>query len=78
VKLFSEYRKDKNLSQAQLSQELINAGIKVSPASVAMYETGQRTPSLNKARAIAQFFGVSTDDIRFGTELTDLQPTGTD
>lgn len=76
MKLLSEYRKDKNLSQAQLSQELISKGIKVSPASVAMYETGQRTPSLNKARAIAQYFGASTDDIKFGPELKDLQVTG--
>ncbi len=78
MKLFSEYRKDKKLSQAQLSQELIKAGIRVSPTSVAMYETGQRTPSLNKARAIAQYFGVSTDDIKFGPETTaKLAPTGT-
>lgn len=34
--------------------------------SIAMYETGRRQPPLTKARAIARFFGVSTDDIEYG------------
>lgn len=75
MKPLAEYRKNKKMSQMQLSKELNEAGIMVSPASIAMYETGQRTPPLDKARAIAHFFGVSTDDIEFGPN--DLQPTGT-
>jgi len=75
VKPLAEYRKNKKMSQEQLSKALKEAGINVSPASIAMYETGQRTPPLNKARAIAHFFGISTDDIEFGSN--DLQPTGT-
>jgi DNA-binding XRE family transcriptional regulator len=31
-----------------------------------MYELGKRQPPLAKARAIAQFFGVTTDDIEYG------------
>lgn len=75
MKPLAEYRKNKELSQIELSNELNRAGIKVGPASIAMYETGQRKPPLEKARAIAKFFGVSTDDIEFGP---DLPRTGTD
>jgi len=66
VKPLSEYRKEKKLTQSRLSEEITRAGTKISPASVAMYETGRRQPSLRKARAIARFFGVATDDIEYG------------
>lgn len=66
MKALAEYRKIHNLSQVGLANALKQAGIKVSPASIAMYETGQRMPPLEKAQAIARFFKVSTDDIFFG------------
>lgn len=66
MKPLALYRKEKSLSQSQLSEEITRAGIKISPASVALYETGKRQPPLAKARAIAQFFGVATDDIEYG------------
>lgn len=82
MKSLTTYRKDRFLSQEALSNELSNFGIKVSPASIAMYETGQRTPPLYKAQAIAKFFGVGLDDIYFGKKAHDeralLTPTGTD
>lgn len=66
MKPLSEYRKERMLTQNRLSEEITRSGTKISPASVAMYETGKRQPSLQKARAIASFFGVSTDDIEYG------------
>ena len=66
MKTLSEYRKDHGLSQARLAESLRKMGIMISPTSIAMYEIGQRTPPLKKAQAIAQFFGVLTDDIFFG------------
>ncbi len=81
MKSLAVYRKDKKLSQEGLSNELLSCGIKVSPASIAMYELGQRTPPLYKAKAIAQYFGVGLDDIHFGKnahdERANLTPTGT-
>lgn len=66
MKELSAYRKEMSLSQCQLSREITKYGTKISPASVAMYELGKRQPPLAKARAIAQFFGVTTDDIEYG------------
>jgi len=83
MKTLVQYRKEKNLSQIELAQELRSVGINVSPASIAMYELGQRTPPLEKAQSIAKYFGVSTDDIFFGRNAhleraKALTPTGTD
>ena len=76
MKSLSEYRKEYKLSQVGLSKKLNEVGISVSSTSIAMYEIGQRTPTLDKARLIAQFFGVSTDDIEYGPNSKDLAPTG--
>ena len=66
MKTLAEYRNERSLSQAELSIALHNNGVIVGPASIAMYETGRRTPTLEKAQSIARFFGVGTDDIFFG------------
>lgn len=66
MKPLASYRKERSLSQCQLSEEITKSGVKISPASIAMYETGKRQPPLTKARAIARFFGVTTDDIIYG------------
>lgn len=61
MKNLAEYRKDRNMTQRELSEI---TGIPFS--SIAMYETGKRIPSLTRARKIADFFKVSTDEISFG------------
>lgn len=66
MKPLALYRRERDLSQCQLSKEISSTGTKISPASIAMYETGKRQPPPAKARAIAHFFGVSTDDIEYG------------
>lgn len=66
MKPLAIYRKERSLSQCQFSKEISRMGTRISPTSVAMYETGKRQPPLKKARLIARFFGVSTDDIIYG------------
>ena len=58
---WAKYRKIYNLSRSGLSSSLRTADIIVSPARILMYETGQRTPPLEKAQTIARL--VLADDI---------------
>jgi transcriptional regulator with XRE-family HTH domain len=73
MKPLVEYRKSLNLSQRELAAVLRENNIKVSPAAIAMYEKGYRQPPLEKARKIARFFGVATDDIVFGEYAHDTR-----
>lgn len=50
----------------KLSQRELGSLLNIPDSTIAMYENGSRTPSLGRAREIAHFFGVSTDDIIFG------------
>ena len=56
------------LTQRQLAEEL-----NVSPSAIAMYETGERTPSLHLAKRIAQYFKVPVEAIIFGHGAHDEQ-----
>ena len=56
-----DLRRARELSQAALAKEL-----GVSPATIALYETGDRTPRLGIARKIAAYFHVPLDDLEFG------------
>ena len=56
----SYYRNKKRLTQKELSKK-----VNISASSIAMYETGERRPSLKKAKSIADFFEVSIEDIFF-------------
>lgn len=49
-------RNEKNLTQRELAKLL-----KLSPSTIAMYETGQRMPDPETLQKIADFFGVSVD-----------------
>ena len=51
-----ELRKDKGLSQLQLSKEL-----EYSRESICAWENGTREPSFDTLILIAQYFGVTTD-----------------
>ena len=57
------YRTESGITQNELSEKL---GIPLS--NIAMYETGDRTPSLRRAMMIAEYFEVSVEDIFFGQE----------
>ncbi len=55
-----ELRRKLNITQEELAVK-----IGVSKGAIGMYETGKRTPSLNRAKQIAQFFGVPLEDLCF-------------
>lgn len=60
-KSLSELRIIKGKTQREVAQE---NGIGLS--TVAMYETGARTPSLKNAKKLAIYFNVRVEDIFFG------------
>ena len=51
-----ELRKEKQLSQIQLAKEL-----QVSQRSISSWETGFRQPDFDTLKALAKYFGVTTD-----------------
>ncbi len=53
-----ELREEKGLSQAQLAREL-NVGI----GSVGMWESTQRTPPAKRMKLIANYFGITVDEL---------------
>lgn len=53
-----ELRKDANLSQKQLS---INLNGRIDQSAIARWEQGLRTPNLESAMLLAEYFGVSLD-----------------
>lgn len=73
-KLLAELRGD--MTQRELAKKL-----DLTPSAIAMYETGERTPPLEKAKKIAAFFGVPVESIKFGIYARMArvcQPTGTE
>lgn len=60
MKRLAELRKKEGLTQEELAKK-----IGISTSSIAMYETGDRNPPLNKAKILADFFGVAIEDIFF-------------
>lgn len=56
----SYYREKNKLTQRQLAKKL-----DVSNATIAMWETSQRNPTLNKARQLSLILNVSIEEIFF-------------
>lgn len=61
LRTLSELRLEIGLTQKELNKK---TGIPMS--SIAMYETGERTPSLKRAKKLAGFFQVPVEEIIFG------------
>lgn len=61
-----------------LTQRELAALINVTPSAVAMYETGDRTPSLEKAVEIAKLFQVPVESIIFGQNARQVRATFND
>lgn len=57
----AELRALRGLTQRGMAKQL-----GISASAVALYELGLRTPSLQRAKLIAQFFGVPVEAIVFG------------
>ncbi|GKX65604.1 helix-turn-helix transcriptional regulator [Inconstantimicrobium mannanitabidum] len=56
--VLKKLRDSKHLTQNQLAKEL-----NISGSSIRMYETNKRTPTLETAKAIAEFFNVTVEDL---------------
>lgn len=59
-----ELRKQKNLTQEELSQILF-----VSRTAISKWESGRGYPSIDSLKAIAEFFGITIDELLSNREL---------
>ena len=59
-KTLAELRAEKNLTQRALAKEL-----NIAISSIAMYETGERVPTLKIAIEIANYFDIPIESIYF-------------
>lgn len=62
IKTLASLRSENNLSQRDLAQIL-----NIQPGTIGMYESGKRTPPLNRAIEIAKLFNVPVEKISFST-----------
>ena len=62
-----QLRKQKNLTQEELAQELF-----VSRTAVSKWESGRGYPSIDSLKAIAKYFGVTVDDLLTGEEVLSI------
>lgn len=63
-KKLQELRKQKGLTQEELAQSLY-----VSRTAVSKWESGRGYPNIDSLRAIANFFGITIDELLSGDEL---------
>ena len=61
-----ELREDRGLTQIQLSQKLVEDG-GYSDALISKWERGQTLPNIDDLKRLANYFGVSVDEILNGT-----------
>lgn len=57
----------------KLTQDALAAIIGCAPSTIAMYELGERSPTLKRAKSIAKFFGVNLEEIDFGSSAHKAQ-----
>jgi len=62
IKTLAVLRAENNMSQRELAKVL-----NISSGTIGMYESGKRTPPLNRAIAIAKLFNVPVETISFST-----------
>lgn len=58
--------------QERLTQKDIASALGITASYYGMIEQGVRTPTLNKAQQIAEYFGVKMEDIFFNTPNNDM------
>jgi putative transcriptional regulator len=63
-KTLQDLRLELGMTQRDLARAL-----ELAPSTIAMYELGLRTPSLDTAKSIAKYFGVTVDNIFFGNDV---------
>lgn len=62
MKTLKEWREDRHVTQLDIAFAL-----GITPATVANWESGRSEPKARNLRTLADFLGVSMDDIDFGT-----------
>lgn len=70
VKTLSQLRNEKNET---LTQREVAGTLDVAVSTIAMYETGSRTPSLQMAMKLADYYGVKVEEIFFGKPAHDMR-----
>jgi len=69
-KFISDLRKEKNLTQKQLSEK-----INVSDKAISRWETGKGFPDVNSLVALSEFFGVSVNELLAGKRIEEEKLT---
>jgi putative transcriptional regulator len=71
VKTLKEWRESRSMTQSELAELL-----KVGPSTVSMWETGDRSPSLTRAKKVATFFKTTVESIFFGKDAHEVRAEG--
>ncbi len=69
-KFISELRKEKNLTQKQLSEKL-----NVSDKAISRWETGKGFPDVNSLLALSEFFSISVNELLAGKRIEEEKLT---
>lgn len=72
-----ELRKEKKLTLKEVSSQLEQNNLKISPDALAKYERGDREPKLETWQKLADFFGVSVPYLQGISDIEDLEPVST-
>ena len=66
-----ELRKEKKLTLKEVSSQLEQNNLKISPDALAKYERGDREPKLETWQKLADFFGVSVPYLQGVSDIDD-------
>lgn len=72
-----ELRKEKKLTLKEVSSQLEQNNLKISPDALAKYERGDREPKLETWQKLADFFGVSVPYLQGISDIKDLETVST-
>lgn len=72
-----ELRKEKKLTLKEVSSQLEQNNLKISPDALAKYERGDREPKLETWQKLADFFGVPVPYLQGISDIKDLETVST-
>ncbi len=68
MSILAKLRNDRNLTQSQVAN-----AVKISRSAYAMIELGHRVPRHKTMKRLADFFGITVDELFFSQPCRDLQ-----
>ena len=71
-KFLKELREQKNLSQEKLAKEFAKSFLDVSTNAISGWEKGKSIPDIDKLNFLADFYGVTVDDILDGEKYENI------